>query len=155
MHDPAEIAVAFDAVSYSKGASIIRMLAEYLGEKKFRDGLRHYLKKHQYGNTETEDLWRALEKVSGKPVAKMMANWTGKAGYPLVSISRQRQHIRTAPDPVLFEPYFGKGDSGFDCLEYSHLDRTRSRQGPPTIRVQYKENYLPEETCFVDKVECE
>jgi puromycin-sensitive aminopeptidase len=87
VHDPAEIAVAFDAVSYSKGASIIRMLAEYLGEKNFRDGLRHYLKKHAYGNTETADLWNALAKVSGKPVAKMMANWTGKAGYPLVSIS--------------------------------------------------------------------
>jgi puromycin-sensitive aminopeptidase len=89
VHDPAEIAVAFDAVSYSKGASIIRMLAEYLGEKDFRDGLRHYLKKHAYDNTETADLWNALSKVSGKPVAKMMANWTGKAGYPLVSVAEK------------------------------------------------------------------
>jgi puromycin-sensitive aminopeptidase len=87
VHHPAEISEVFDAVSYSKGASIIRMLAEYLGEKDFRDGLRQYLKKHSYKNTETEDLWRALSKVSGKPVAKMMAHWTGKAGYPLVTLS--------------------------------------------------------------------
>jgi puromycin-sensitive aminopeptidase len=87
MRDPSEIAVAFDAVSYSKGASIIRMLAEYLGEKDFRDGLRHYLKKHSYANTVTEDLWRALEHVSGKPVAKIMANWTGKPGYPLITVT--------------------------------------------------------------------
>ncbi len=86
VHDPAEIAVVFDAVSYSKGSSIIRMLAEYLGEKDFRDGLRYYLKRHSYANTQTEDLWQALEHVSGKPVEKMMKNWTGKPGYPLITI---------------------------------------------------------------------
>ncbi len=89
VHHPSEIAAVFDAVSYSKGATIIRMLAEYLGEKNFRDGLRYYLKKHQHGNTVTEDLWRALAHVSGKPVEKIMANWTGKGGYPLVAVSEK------------------------------------------------------------------
>ena len=46
VHHPDEIGEIFDEVSYSKGASIIRMLADYLGEKDFRDGLRYYLKKH-------------------------------------------------------------------------------------------------------------
>ena len=89
VHHPSEIAAVFDAVSYSKGATIIRMLAEYVGEKDFRNGLRYYLKKHQHGNTVTEDLWRALEHVSGKPVEKIMARWTGKGGYPLVSVSEK------------------------------------------------------------------
>lgn len=93
VHHPSEIAAVFDAVSYSKGASVIRMLAEYVGEKHFRDGLRYYLKKHRYGNTETMDLWRALGKVSKKPVAKMMAAWTGKGGYPLVSVSEDATHL--------------------------------------------------------------
>src|SRR3989344_3967776 len=44
VHHPDEISEIFDAVSYSKGASVIRMLAEYIGEKDFRDGLRHYLR---------------------------------------------------------------------------------------------------------------
>lgn len=81
---PSEINEIFDKVSYSKGASVIRMLAEYLGEKDFRQGLRHYLKKHMYQNTNTQDLWLALEEVSGKPIRKIMANWTGKSGYPLI-----------------------------------------------------------------------
>ena len=81
---PSEIGEIFDEVSYSKGASIIRMLASYLGEKNFRNGLRYYLKKHSYKNTETLHLWQAFEKVSGKPVAKMMHNWTSKPGYPVV-----------------------------------------------------------------------
>ena len=84
VHHPAEIGEIFDEVSYSKGSSIIRMLAGYLGEKDFRDGLRYYLKKHSYSNTETIHLWQAFEKVSKKPVAKIMHNWTSKPGYPVV-----------------------------------------------------------------------
>ncbi len=84
VHHPDEIGEIFDEVSYSKGSSIIRMLAAYLGEKDFRNGLRQYLKKHSYKNTETLHLWQAFEKVSGKPVAKMMHNWTSKPGYPVV-----------------------------------------------------------------------
>jgi len=84
--DPAEISEIFDRISYSKGASVLRMLWKYLGEKDFRDGLRHYLKRHAYGNASTEDLWKALEEVSGKDVGKIMANWTSKPGHPLVRV---------------------------------------------------------------------
>lgn len=84
VHHPAEIAEIFDEVSYSKGASVIRMLAEYLGETHFRNGLRAYLKKHSYSNAKTDDLWKALEKVSKRPVQKIMDGWTKKPGYPLV-----------------------------------------------------------------------
>jgi len=86
--DPAEISEIFDRISYSKGASVLRMLWKYLGEKDFRDGLRFYLKKHAYSNASTEDLWRALEEVSGKPVGKIMANWTSKPGHPLVTVKQ-------------------------------------------------------------------
>ena len=86
VHHPTEIDEIFDTISYSKGASIIRMLANYLGEKDFRNGLRHYLKKHAYGNAVTEDLWHAFEKVSKKKIAPMMRTWTKQAGYPVVSV---------------------------------------------------------------------
>lgn len=84
VHHPDEIGEIFDEVSYSKGASIIRMLASYIGEINFRDGLRYYLKKHSYKNTETIHLWEAFEKVSKKPVAKIMKNWTSLPGYPVI-----------------------------------------------------------------------
>ena len=83
VHHPNEIGEIFDKISYSKGASIIRMLTDYIGEK-FRDGLRYYLKKHSYKNTETVHLWKAFEKVSKKPVASIMHNWTSKPGYPVI-----------------------------------------------------------------------
>ena len=83
---PAEISEIFDKVSYSKGASILRMLHEYLGAKDFQKGLQYYLKKYAYSNTQTEDLWDALEKVSGKPVNKVMKNWTSKSGHPVITV---------------------------------------------------------------------
>ncbi len=83
---PSEIREIFDAVSYSKGSSIIRMLVHWLGETTFRNGLRRYLKLHAYGNAVTEDLWSAMEDVSGKPVRKAMKDWTSAPGYPTVQV---------------------------------------------------------------------
>ncbi len=82
---PDEIRSIFDAISYNKGASVIHMLHDYLGADDFKDGLRHYLKKHAYGNTDTVDLWAALEEKSGKPVKKFMHAWTSQPGFPIIS----------------------------------------------------------------------
>lgn len=81
---PDEIRTIFDAISYEKGASTLLMLHDYLGADDFRDGLRVYLKRHAYSNTDTVDLWAAWEEVSGKPVKKFMSAWTSQSGYPIV-----------------------------------------------------------------------
>lgn len=94
VHHPDEINEIFDSISYAKGSAVIRMLAEYLGEKHFRDGLRHYLKKHAYKNTKTDDLWAAFEKISKKPVRKMMQNWTKKPGYPMVRLIEEKGKLK-------------------------------------------------------------
>ena len=104
MHHPDEIGEIFDEVSYSKGASVIRMLADYLGEKDFRDGLRHYLKKHSYKNTETTDLWRSFEKISGLPVARMMKTWTGRPGYPVVKVELRKNQVSFSQKRFFINP---------------------------------------------------
>ncbi len=76
----------FDLLTYEKGGSVLRMLELYLGPDVFRDGIRHYLKDHAYGNTVTKDLWAALETVSGEPVAKMMDSWILQGGHPVVTV---------------------------------------------------------------------
>ncbi len=86
VHHPDEISEIFDMVSYAKGSAVIRMLAEYIGHDNFRDGLRHYLKKHSYKNTNTIDLWNSFEQISKKPIKEMMNSWTKETGYPLVTL---------------------------------------------------------------------
>lgn len=104
VHHPDEIGEIFDEVSYAKGASIIRMLADYLGEKDFRDGLRYYLRKHSYKNTETIHLWQAFSKISKKPVAKIMHNWTSKPGYPVIKAEIQNNKLNFSQERFFSSP---------------------------------------------------
>jgi puromycin-sensitive aminopeptidase len=101
VHHPSEISEIFDMVSYAKGSAVIRMVAEYIGYEKFRDGLRYYLKKHSYKNTHTKDLWEAFERVSGKPIKKMMQNWTQKTGYPIISLLKKGENFEIRQDRFL------------------------------------------------------
>jgi puromycin-sensitive aminopeptidase len=88
--DPAEIGQLFDAISYSKGASVIRMLESYIGEDNFRAGINGYLRQHGHGNATTADLWASLAKSSGKPVGKIMDSWTKQTGYPYLDVTVNR-----------------------------------------------------------------
>ncbi|CAB3992820.1 glutamyl aminopeptidase-like isoform X1 [Paramuricea clavata] len=88
VEDPEEIKTVFDAITYSKGSSIIRMLSDFLTEKIFKEGLKDYLEKYKFGNAETKDLWAALSLRSGKNVTKLMETWTEQMGYPVVNITR-------------------------------------------------------------------
>src|SRR5919109_3420077 len=54
---PADAEAMFDVLTYEKGASVLRMLEQYVGPEVFRAGVRAYLDRHAYGNTRTEDLW--------------------------------------------------------------------------------------------------
>jgi len=77
----------FDVLTYEKGAAVVRMLEQYLGEDRFRDGIRRYMSNHQYGNTETTDLWDAIEAVSGEPVRRIMDSWIFQGGFPIVHVT--------------------------------------------------------------------
>jgi puromycin-sensitive aminopeptidase len=69
-----------------QGASIIRMLHDFIGNDAFRRGMHNYLTRHSYGNAETADLWKSLEDASGKPVAEIMTTWTGQTGFPVIKV---------------------------------------------------------------------
>ncbi|KAI2509760.1 metalloaminopeptidase [Fragilaria crotonensis] len=84
---PDEIQDIFDAISYAKGASLIRMISSYIGFDIFMEGLKIYLQRHAYGNATTDMLWQALEEASNKPVAKLMTPWTLQTGYPLLLLT--------------------------------------------------------------------
>jgi puromycin-sensitive aminopeptidase len=83
---PADTQGMFGRLTYEKGASILRMLEQYLGAETYRDGIRNYLRKHSYANTVTTDLWDAIEEVSGAPVRDVMNTWILQGGYPLVTL---------------------------------------------------------------------
>lgn len=106
---PSEVDEIFDAISYSKGATAIRMLHSYIGDDAFRTGLHNYLEKFKYKNAVTEDLWEALTDASKKPVNELMNLWTSQTGYPYVNISHS---INSNGETVLHlvqERFFSNG----------------------------------------------
>ncbi|MEM0149552.1 MAG: M1 family metallopeptidase [Candidatus Micrarchaeaceae archaeon] len=133
---PGEIDALFDAISYQKGASVLNMVNDYVGESAFRKGLSIYLKAHAYSNAAKEDLWGALEKASketgsGKRVNYLMDKWITKAGYPELSVSKAATHINIAQRrsflskrmhgngiwPIPLHYKFSNGDTGFMLMD--------------------------------------
>lgn len=92
VQDNDELVMMFDGITYSKGAIVLRMLADIVDERVFNKGIRTYLDDFRYKNTDRKDLWesiqRAVEDDSGHTdVAKVMDLWTTQTGYPVITIN--------------------------------------------------------------------
>jgi len=94
IHNVAEAGEAFDLITYEKGGAVLRMIEGYLGEERFRDGIRLYMRRHGRGNAVADDLWGALGEASREPVLELANAWIRQSGFPLVRVSRQGQMLR-------------------------------------------------------------
>ncbi|KAJ1525669.1 hypothetical protein ONE63_008887 [Megalurothrips usitatus] len=96
VHRVSDIDHIFDEISYQKGASVVRMMSEFLGAEAFQRGLNAYLRRHAYGNAAQDDLWAALTEASnahgglppGQTVKGIMDSWTLRTGFPVVRVQR-------------------------------------------------------------------
>ena len=129
---PEEAAGMFDVLTYEKGASVLRMLEQYLVAHAFRDGIRLYLRRHEYANAETTDLWDALEESSRQPVRALMDSWIFQPGYPLISVERDRGSL------ILSQRLFRYLQDGTDQERRWHVPvflRMHGRNGASEQRV--------------------
>ena len=82
-----EAGESFDAITYEKGGAVLRMIEGYLGEQRFREGIRLYMRRHREGNATADDLWGALGEASGEPIVELANGWIRRTGYPVVSVT--------------------------------------------------------------------
>jgi puromycin-sensitive aminopeptidase len=101
---PAEAAGMFDILTYEKGASVLRMLEQYLGAEVFRQGIARYLRKHEYDNAETTDLWDAIEESAQQPVRTLMDSWVFQPGYPLITAHVEQHTLVLKQQRFLYLP---------------------------------------------------
>ncbi len=99
---PEEADAMFDVLTYEKGSSVLRMLELYLTEDRFRAGISLYLRRHAFSNTETADLWAALEEVTGEPVGEIMDTWILQGGYPVVDVQSTDDGVFVTQRPFRF-----------------------------------------------------
>ena len=106
---PEDAESMFDVLTYEKGAAVVRMLEQYLGEDEFRAGIRRYMVENEYGNAETTDLWDAIEAETGEPVRRIMDSWIFQGGYPVISLDASGSQLAFSQDAM---SYAGGGEPG-------------------------------------------
>ena len=111
---PRDADAMFDVLTYEKGASVLRMLEQFLGADVFRAGVRDYLQTHKLANADTGDLWAALGRASQQPIPAVMDGWIFRPGHPVVTVSREAgelvlsqqrfNYLREPLPPAAIEP---------------------------------------------------
>jgi cytosol alanyl aminopeptidase len=82
---PGDIFLAFDAITYDKGQSVLAMFERAIGPERFRDGVRAYVEAHRFGNATSADFIAAISRVAGRDLAPAFGTFLDQVGAPLVS----------------------------------------------------------------------
>uniref|UniRef100_A0A8C9P620 Aminopeptidase n=1 Tax=Spermophilus dauricus TaxID=99837 RepID=A0A8C9P620_SPEDA len=101
INTPSQISELFDAISYSKGASVLRMLSSFLTENLFKKGLASYLHTFEYQNTVYQDLWHHLQEAVDNQseiilpdrVSNIMDRWILQMGFPVITVDTSKGEI--------------------------------------------------------------
>ncbi|NXS95125.1 AMPN Aminopeptidase, partial [Jacana jacana] len=116
INTPAQISEVFDSIAYSKGASVLRMLSDFLTEDIFKEGLQSYLHAFSYGNTVYQDLWSHLQQAVAKnntslpkSISDIMDTWILQMGFPVVTVDTttgtiSQKHFLLDPNSVVDRP---------------------------------------------------
>jgi puromycin-sensitive aminopeptidase len=101
---PKDADAMFDVLTYEKGASVLRMLEQYIGPDAFRAGVRLYLERHAFGNTQTTDLWDALGSAAHLPLSAVLHRWIFHPGYPMLTARREGTDLVLEQDRFTYLP---------------------------------------------------
>jgi cytosol alanyl aminopeptidase len=80
---------AFDGITYTKGATVIRMFENWIGPEKFQKGIRLYLDRHSWGNATAHEFLVAISSAAGKDIEPAFSTFLNQAGAPLVTAALQ------------------------------------------------------------------
>ncbi len=96
INDLEDVQVNFDGITYAKGASVLKQLVAWVGKEPFLRGVASYFKKHQWQNTELNDLLVELERESGRELTSWSKLWLETAG-----VNTLKPVIETDSDGVI------------------------------------------------------
>jgi aminopeptidase N len=100
----AEMSMAVVDIIYNKGAAIIRMLRDYLGEDKFKKGVQYFLNKYKSEVANTEQYWLAFQEGTGEPIKEFADCWVHQKGCPLVTAMKQGNLLKLSQSRFTFLP---------------------------------------------------
>ncbi|XP_066149975.1 aminopeptidase N-like [Euwallacea fornicatus] len=124
----ADFSKEFGTISYSKGASIIKMIKYAIGDKAFFSGLTAYLKKYQYKDTKSADLITALQNGTSLNLIELFDSWIFKNGYPIVNVTLDNKTNTVTFKAGKFSSSINKSDENTDNIWYIPLSYTTSEK---------------------------
>ncbi|MDF3301938.1 aminopeptidase N [Streptomyces tropicalis] len=80
VHDTASALLNFDGISYAKGASALRQLVAWLGEKDFLAGINTHFARHRFGNAGLTDFLDSLAHRTDRDVHSWAESWLRTTG---------------------------------------------------------------------------
>jgi alanyl aminopeptidase len=107
-----DIQNAFDAITYDKGAAVISMFEVWVGEEKFRKGIRRYLEAHAHKNATSRDFLEAISAEAGPEVAPAFSSFLDQAGVPLVKADLACEQGKTPKLALSQERFLPAGSAG-------------------------------------------
>lgn len=85
-----EIDTAFDQITYGKGGQVVGMIADYLGDEKFREGVRLHMRRYTYRNATTDQFFDSLATAAKDPrVLASLRSFVDQQGVPVVSLRHE------------------------------------------------------------------
>ncbi len=98
-----------DRIAYDKGTAVLTMFERWVGEERFRDGVRAYLAKHAWKNASAPDFFAVIGEVAGQDLAAPLATFIDQAGVPLVSMKLECDGAATPRLRLAQERYVPQG----------------------------------------------
>jgi len=87
VHSYNDVKNAFDSITYSKGAAVLRMFEQWVGTETFRRGIQGYLRAHADGNATARDFLASISEAAGRDVAPAFDTFLDHPGIPRVQAS--------------------------------------------------------------------
>ncbi|HSP18131.1 MAG TPA: M1 family metallopeptidase, partial [Myxococcaceae bacterium] len=145
---------AFDAITYEKGAAVLRMFEEWVGRETFRRGIQRYLQAHADGNATARDFLRAISESAGRDVAPAFDSFLDRPGVPRIQAT-----VRCGTDGAMLQlaqdRWLPSGSTGDRtgvwqipvCTRWSTKGKVQSRctlLDTPTAAVKLEQRACPD-----------
>ncbi|HKT80482.1 MAG TPA: M1 family aminopeptidase [Vicinamibacterales bacterium] len=133
----------FRALVYDKGAIVLHMLREMIGDDAFFAGIRQFYADWRFKKATTEDFRRVMESASGRSLARFFDRWIYGSSLPKLNFSYRTEETRdSAPGREVVLTVEQTGDVFFDVpvvVELQYRDRPTT---VVTIRATEQTNEL-------------
>jgi aminopeptidase N len=91
-------------IIYNKGAAVLRMLAAYLGESRFRQAVHDFLTEYQFESASSEQFWKTVSRSTGISLEEFAETWIYQPGYPLISVKREGDTLMLTQTRFAYDP---------------------------------------------------